>query len=939
MRNKLLLLFFALMFSANYSFSQQCGTHENYFEEQMKKYPEYYKNLAEKNKHLKDAHDKALKKLPRFKNNGAKKIIPVVVHNIYNSDGGYISDEEIHAAIDALNRNFNGQSDKLLEKYQNKYLKTPDIFAAVRGVANIEFRLAKWTPGHDGADGIARQPTNGINRVYSDITSPGSGGPDPVKTLAYWNSYEYFNIWTVREFAQPGLLGYAQFPPNPESGFPDFMSTDGVVILASEFRDAASSTMTHEAGHWLGLRHIWGDAPCGDDGINDTPVHRYDNNGASTSSPTPSGHPRPTPALFPYHVGIPAPAGQSGAWGCVADSLNPAGEMFMNYMDYTQDAYTTMFSAGQIEKVNTVLEGEVDEDTGELGIGSRFYIWQEDNIEATGTADGYINVAEDCNANYDFYVKLDRNFVCEGTELHFVSNSEYIDLPVTSAIWNFDDGSGDIVSDYIPVPNTGYNKKHTYTESGKYSVTFTVTYDEVRKVRVLDQDDILPGYDGDISEEINTIIVQGSEEELLDMGAYDIELHIDSHGYSLNSYWIKNELTIDNIQDANRIDTILKDSVLSVVIYVDSTSLSQDDLDMLANADSSWSEDVIFGADTVRTYYGQYLYYTYDGYYADTLFYRGNFDETHYVAQYISSCTSVTVKENIVTIGEQEGESNGDGFMYSFENSDDLADDWTLMNNQVEDSQWSLDNSDNAIWKWTDKAAREGSGSIMIEGESLSTGEDVVMLTTEAYDLTVFDGTPYLSFSWSGAASNTNPLNELKVEYSTSCGRLWSPLVTISEYESANAGMYPSSRFVPEGNQWRDTMITKSGLENNNVMFKFTYVVSGSSNNFYLDRIMIGEEDDLIQGQSLQAKLSLYPNPSKGKPAISIYDCNGMNIQVNLVSILGNEVTELYSGDITNNIHTLDNIDWPLNLKRGVYFITAVHNGQIITTEKLILNK
>ena len=356
MRNKLLLLFFALIFSVTNSYSQKCGTHENYFEEQMKKYPEYYKNLAEKNKHLKDAHDEALRNLPRFKNYGAKKIIPVVVHNIYNSDGGYISDEEIHAAIDALNKNFNGQSDKLLEKYQNKYLKTPDIFAAVRGVANIEFRLAKWTPGHGGADGTPRQPTNGINRVFSDITSPGSGGPDPVKTLAYWNSFEYFNIWTVRQFAQPGLLGYAQFPPNPESGFPDFMSTDGVVILASEFRDAASSTMTHEAGHWLGLRHIWGDATCGDDGINDTPVHRYDNNGASTSSPTPSGHPRPTPALFPYHVGIPAPAGQTGAWGCVADSLNPAGEMFMNYMDYTQDAYTTMFSAGQIEKVNTVLE-------------------------------------------------------------------------------------------------------------------------------------------------------------------------------------------------------------------------------------------------------------------------------------------------------------------------------------------------------------------------------------------------------------------------------------------------------------------------------------------------------------------------------------------------------------------------------------------------------
>ena len=83
MRNKLLLFIFCLIFFVTNSYSQQCGTHENYFEEQMKKYPQYYKNLAEKNKHLKDAHDKALKKLPRFKNNGTKKIIPVVVHNIY----------------------------------------------------------------------------------------------------------------------------------------------------------------------------------------------------------------------------------------------------------------------------------------------------------------------------------------------------------------------------------------------------------------------------------------------------------------------------------------------------------------------------------------------------------------------------------------------------------------------------------------------------------------------------------------------------------------------------------------------------------------------------------------------------------------------------------------------------------------------------------------
>ena len=370
MINRVLLLIFVALFTTNFSFSQTCGTYVGYLSDQAEKYPDYYKKLAEKNKHFETQHKAALKTMVNSKGTvGKKRIIPVVVHNVYSAAGGYISDSEIQGAIDALNRNVNGQSDQLLELYQNQYSKTPDIFASVRGVANIEFRLAKWTPSVDPSlcDTCPEsQPTTGINRIFTDITSGGSdGGPDPVKTLGYWNSYQYFNIWTVRSFSQSGLLGYAQFPIDPNSGFgfgSNFMSTDGVVLLSSEMRDDQSSTLTHEAGHWLGLRHIWGDAPCGDDGIRDTPFHRYDNNGASESSPTPAGHPRPTPAIFPYHVGIPAPTGQSGAWGCTADSLNPAGEMFMNYMDYTSDQFTTMFSAGQIEKVNETLDGVINEE-------------------------------------------------------------------------------------------------------------------------------------------------------------------------------------------------------------------------------------------------------------------------------------------------------------------------------------------------------------------------------------------------------------------------------------------------------------------------------------------------------------------------------------------------------------------------------------------------
>ena len=322
MKNRLLPLFFAFLAVTSVN-AQKCGTYDGYLEKQIQNYPDFYQKLQSQNQKLEAENIKALKRISAFKTEDGKKIIPVVVHNIYNGSSGYLSDAVIQSAIDALNRNINGQSDILLELYQNQYLKTPDIFAAVRGVANVEFRLAKITPT---CETCTPKATTGIIRINTEITSLGSNVPDPVKALTYWNSYQYLNIWTVSSFggdAGGGLLGYAQFP------FGGAMSTDGVVLKSGEMGSTSSSTLTHEVGHWLGLRHIWGDAVCGDDGIYDTPPARYDNNGASESSPTPSGHPLGSPSNFPYHVGLAPPAGQTGVWGCVADSLNPAGEMFM----------------------------------------------------------------------------------------------------------------------------------------------------------------------------------------------------------------------------------------------------------------------------------------------------------------------------------------------------------------------------------------------------------------------------------------------------------------------------------------------------------------------------------------------------------------------------------------------------------------------------------
>jgi hypothetical protein len=131
-----------------------------------------------------------------------------------------------------------------------------------------------------------------------------------------WDAKSYLNIWVCNTV--PGLTGYASFPGSA-------LATDGIVVRYDAFgttgRVAApfnkGRTLTHEVGHWLGLKHLWGDQACGDDGIEDTPKQRGGN----------SGDP-----VFPK---------------LSTCSTSPDGEMFMNFMDFTNDASMGMFTEGQ----------------------------------------------------------------------------------------------------------------------------------------------------------------------------------------------------------------------------------------------------------------------------------------------------------------------------------------------------------------------------------------------------------------------------------------------------------------------------------------------------------------------------------------------------------------------------------------------------------------
>ena len=241
--------------------------------------------------------------------------IPVVVHVVYKTAPQNISVVQIQSQIDVLNADF---------RQKNADLATvPAPFAPATADARIEFKLATTDPAGNPTTGITRTAT--ATTAFSDddsVKSAATGGADA------WPSDKYLNIWVCP--LAGGLLGYAQFPGGPAA-------TDGVVIRHSAFGTSGTAaapfnlgrTATHEVGHWLNLRHIWGDdgtGCAGSDFVADTPNQGGPNYG--------------TPA-FPK----------------VSCGNGPSGDMFMNFMDYVDDGAMTMFTAGQVTRMQAALDG------------------------------------------------------------------------------------------------------------------------------------------------------------------------------------------------------------------------------------------------------------------------------------------------------------------------------------------------------------------------------------------------------------------------------------------------------------------------------------------------------------------------------------------------------------------------------------------------------
>ena len=225
--------------------------------------------------------------------------IPVVVNVLYRTTSENISLTQIQSQINVLNQDYNATN--------SDFYKVPSLFSGVKANVGITFVL----------DQVIRKSTTktswGTTDTMKKTTYGGIAPTSPTTKLNLW-------VCTIGG----GILGYAQFPGGASS-------TDGVAI-DSKYVGLSGNvnapynlgrTATHEVGHWMNLRHIWGDANCGSDLVSDTPTHNDAN------------------------YGVPAYPSYSTCSGTPV-------EMTMNYMDYTDDNAMYMFSNGQKSRMSAI---------------------------------------------------------------------------------------------------------------------------------------------------------------------------------------------------------------------------------------------------------------------------------------------------------------------------------------------------------------------------------------------------------------------------------------------------------------------------------------------------------------------------------------------------------------------------------------------------------
>ncbi len=310
-------VFAALLLTISAVQAQQSCTSQEYLQLELQRNPSLQAAItqAEQLRNQQLFHQETISGTPDNTANALPVIrIPVVIHVLYNKTEQNISEAQIRSQLDVLNTEF--------RKKHADTSRIPEAFRSFAADTYFEFVLATVNPKGYATSGIVRKATGTYSFGLDDkMKFTNSGGDDA------WDAKRYLNIWVVN--LSSGMIGYSSPLGGPAE-------KDGVVISYTAFGTTGKlmapytkgRTLVHEIGHWMGLRHIWGDQYCGNDGVDDTPQQ---------SQPT-----RGCPSAPVYS-------------NCNGSST---AVMYNNYMDLTNDECLNMFTYGQRDLMRaSFLEG------------------------------------------------------------------------------------------------------------------------------------------------------------------------------------------------------------------------------------------------------------------------------------------------------------------------------------------------------------------------------------------------------------------------------------------------------------------------------------------------------------------------------------------------------------------------------------------------------
>lgn len=393
-----LLLFAAT--AEGFAQDQPCATDEM-VRKSLEAHPEFLNDYQQEQDRLNQIDQEAYARGYKQDERAAMVVytIPIVFHIINEGGTENISDAQVYDAVRILNEDY--------RKLNADFANTVSAFTSIAADCEIQFRLAQKDP-----NGLC---TNGIDRVYSSLTNAADDG----SKLDPWPRNKYLNVWVVKTIGTAGVAGYAYLPGTSAA------STDGVLILSSYIGSIGTGTpirshaLTHEIGHFLNLKHCWGN----------TNNPGVDCSGTDNVSDTP-----PTMGWTSCNL--------SGATcGSPLDNVQ-------NFMEYSY--CSTMFTAGQKTRMVAALNSAT---------GQRSSLWTTTNLSVTGVS----LPAVLCTANFES--NIPSNTICAGTSLTF-SDLSWNGTP-TSWSWTFAGGT--------PSTSTSSSPTIVYNTPGTYDVTLTVS--------------------------------------------------------------------------------------------------------------------------------------------------------------------------------------------------------------------------------------------------------------------------------------------------------------------------------------------------------------------------------------------------------------------------------------------------------------------------------